>query len=148
MTAPFRIEPVAPVQAYRTFSLVRPRQPDFWRAASCEQVSCPRWRNGWRTVLDLGTRDGLRWAEWIARRSGRRWTKEQAGNQVTFTFEAGQSCFEKHRVPRERDPLFIMRGGDHRGNPTGERRRHTRGEDWRDDMQENLARVAEDRKRG
>lgn len=148
MSTLFRIPTAAPVQAYRTWSLVRPAGREFFRDATCEEVACLRQRNGWRTVLDLTTRQGLKTAEWITRSSGRRFTKEQAGQVVTFTFERGQCCFEKHQLARERDPIFIVRDGDHRGNPTGRRRVHTRGADWRNDMQENLSRVAEDRQRG
>lgn len=137
-----------PPQVFRTWTLKRPRTVDFWRDATCAEVNCLRYRNGWRQVLDLGTRDGLRGAEWITRSSRRKFTREQAGNQVTFTFERGQRCFERHKVARERDPIFIVRDGDRRGNPTGRRRVHTRGEDWRDHMQENLSAVAEDRRRG
>ena len=148
MSTLFRLPPVAPVQAYRTWSLVRPANREFFRDATCEEVNCLRFRNGWRTVLDLTTAQGLRTADWITRSSGRKYTLQQAEQTATFTFERGQRCFEKHKLARERDPIFVVRDGDHRGNPTGRRRVHKYGVDWRDDMQENLSRVAEDRRRG
>jgi hypothetical protein len=137
-----------PPTVFQTFTLKRPATPEFWRPATCEETACPRHRNGWRSVLDSSTRDGLRWIEWITRTSGRRYTQEEAGSVVTFTFERGQNCFEKHQLPRERDPIFLVRDGDQRGNPTGRRRVHAHGADWRDDMQENLSAVAEDRRKG
>ena len=59
---------------------------------------------------------------------------------VEFTFEAGQSCFEQHVLPA-RDPIYLVRGGDWRGNPTGERHVHTSGEDFVDEWQNHADRL-------
>lgn len=58
---------------------------------------------------------------------------------TVFEFPAGQVCFasgnEAHRVPLERQPLYLVRGGDWRGNPRGTPgRQHARPEDWVDDF--------------
>lgn len=132
---------------YTTYSLRRPRGRAFWRAATCDEVECLRKRNGWRTVLDLGTTDGVKTARWISEHSGRAWTHTKAGNVVTFTFAAGQNCFEKHQVAIEREPIYIVRPGDLR-RVLGAGRTHTRGADWVDDMQANLDKVREARQRG
>jgi hypothetical protein len=137
-----------PVGVYQTFTLARPRTPDFWRNATCDEVNCRRKREGWRTVLDIGTATGARDAKWIVDHSGRHGTIERAGNQVTFTFAAGQDCFERHRVAHEREPVYIVRDGDHRGNPTGRRRIHQRGADWVDHMQNDLDKLRQARKQG
>ena len=107
-----------------------------------------RQRNGWRTVLDTSTSDGQTSANWIRLHSGRAYTLAEAGPIVTFTFAAGQDCFERHQQMIEREPLYIVRDGDRRGNPTGRRREHTRGSLWVEDMQENLDKVRQDRKQG
>ena len=137
-----------PPAAFQTWSLIRPNTEAYWRPATCEEAGCLRHRNGWRTVLDLTTREGLRWDEWIRIRSGRRFTRVKELMAVTFTFERGQTCFEKHRVAIEREPIFVVRDGDHRVIRNGRRRVHVNGVDWRDDMQENLVALAEDRRRG
>lgn len=148
MIEAWRPPPRLAVTSMQTYSLVRPRTPDFWRGATCQEVSCPRYINGWRTKLDVSTTQGILQARWIADHSRRHFTKELIGDVLTFTFPAGQQCFEKHRVARERDPIFLVRDGDHRGNPTGRRVNHKRGEDWRDDMQETLGKYAESKQKG
>ena len=61
-----------------------------------------------------------------------------------FTFEAGQTCFVEHRVPLEREPLYVVRDGDWRGNPRGTAPRiHTRPDDWVDDFAEHQQRLAD-----
>jgi hypothetical protein len=42
----------------------------------------------------------------------------------------------------------VVRGGDWRGNPTGYRRQHVNGEDWRDDFGEHQQNVADRIERG
>lgn len=135
-----------PGRMYRTWTLARPIGPAFWRVVDCREFECVRWRNGWRTVLDLTTVDGVKTARWISGLSGRTFTHETAGQTVTFTFPAGQRCFEKHRRPLEREPLYVVRAG--KLNPRAPvQRRHVRGEDWRDEMQDDLGKLAEQKKR-
>lgn len=144
----FRIPPKLPVGAVQTYKLDRPLTEQFWQRVGCGQVDCDRYRKGWTSQLDTSTIEGRKWALWIVNHSGRHFTKVERGPIVIFTFPAGQQCFEKHKRPRERDPLFVVRAGDHRGNPTGWKRQHSRGEDWRDDMAERLDAVAEAQRRG
>lgn len=139
--------PNLPAGAVQTYSIIRPRTPDFFRGATCEEVNCERRRLGWRSRADTSTPEGARVARWILNKSGRRFTKEEAGPILTFTFPPGQDCFERHKVAVEREPLYVVRGGDHRGTRDF-RRTHKRGEDWRDDMQERLGQVAEAQKKG
>lgn len=137
-----------PVGVYQTFTLARPRTREFWRKATCDEVNCARKRNGWRTVLDVGTAAGAQSAKWIVDFSGRHGSIERAGNQVTFTFAAGQDCFESHKVALEREPIYIVRDGDHRGNPTGRRRVHAKGMDWVEHMQEDLDKFRQAKRQG
>lgn len=141
------MRPTLTPNAYQTFTIRRPATPAFWRKATCDEVDCERKRNGWRTVLDVGTATGARTAKWITDFSGRHGSIERAGNQVTFTFLAGQNCFESHRVAIEREPIYIARGGDLRA-AVGRRIVHSSGEAWRDHMAEQLDKVREDRARG
>jgi hypothetical protein len=136
MQTPFRLEPRMPAHAYTTYELIRPRSTHY-RPATCAEVSCAAYANGWRTTLDVSTPMGARQANYIRLQSGRRFTVREfpPSGAVEFTFPAGQQCFAAHRLPLEREPLYVVRGGDHRGNPRQERRVHTRGDLWVEDMQ-------------
>ena len=138
---PFRIPPQGPVQAYKTYELQAPLST-HWRPATCEEVDCDAYRNGWVTKLDVSTELGARQAEYIRMRSGRTFHDVTPLNSalVELMFPAGQRCFRQHRVPLEREPLCIVRGGDWR-QQLGQRR-VLRADDWVDDFathQDNLA---------
>lgn len=150
MQAPFRIEPSAPVHAYKTYAVTVPAaDPDDVRTASCADVDCPNLEHGWVSVVDEATELGQRQADYIRRHAGRRFLEERTADGLTrFVFEAGQECFARHEVAGERAPIFLVRGGDWRGNPTGERRIHARPEHWVEDMQEQLDEIRTVRERG
>ena len=138
-----RPTPTLPAAAMVTYAVVTPTE-SHWRRASCEEVDCPNWRHGWETTIDEATVLGGQQAYYIRRQSGRRFTEDRRGALVTFTFEPGQSCFarDQHAVPLERDPIFLVRGGDWRGNPRHTPTKvHTRAVDWVDDMQTSLDRT-------
>jgi hypothetical protein len=144
-----RIAPAAPAHAYKTYQIVAPDQT-HWRPATCEEVNCVAYQNGWTTTVDTATELGQQQAEYIRRRSGRAFTEDSAdGRMVTFRFRAGQTCFAatKHRIRLDRPELYLVRDGDWRGNPLGTTpRRHTRGEHWVEDFaehQDNIARLVE-----
>ena len=122
----------------RTYALRAPLATHH-RVASCDEVDCPNWRSGWRTVIDEATDLGQHQARYIRRESGRGFTERREGALTVFEFEAGQQCFASHSRPLEREPIYLVRDGDQRGNPRGTRARvHASGADWVDDMQESL----------
>lgn len=141
-----------PSQAYKTYQIIAP-VPTHWRPATCEEVECVAWRNGWKTIVPSDSAQ----AQYIrSGASGRRFVESTGSRQlnealvgllnealVEFMFEPGQRCFaaESHRVSLEREPLFVVRGGDARANPTGERRVHSRAEDWQEDFAEHQDRI-------
>lgn len=138
----FRIAPAGPVGAYRTFEVAAPLGT-HWREGTCEEVDCEAYRLGWVTKIDIGTELGRQQAMYIIDHSGRRFVPERIGETlVEFTFEPGQKCFARHQVPLERDPLLIVRDGDWRGNPTGQRRLLSNVDDWVGEFQENQERIA------
>ncbi len=144
MAEPFRLPPQGPVQAYQTFA-VRSR-PDQMVKAVCEQVGCPAWRQGWESVIDERTDLGRAQGAYIRGQSGRTFREQLRGDGLTvFRFESGQRCFAEHQT---RPELYLVRDGDHRGNPTGRRRVHVRPADWVEHMQEEFGRFNEDRQRG
>lgn len=138
----FRIDAKLPIGAMRTYAVRAPLET-HWRTASCQEVDCEAYQNGWVTVLDLSTELGEQQARYIKFHSGRHYTVEENYPLVTLTFPPEQQCFRPHQLPLERDPVLIVRDGDWRGNPTGNRRVHTRVDDWVDDFATNQISVAE-----
>lgn len=141
-----RLDPLGRMQDYRTFQITSPLST-HWRPASCAESECLAYMNGWRVRVEGLPPDVLH----TARTSGRKFTElAVAEGENWLVFEAGQSCFRttEHRKLLDRQELFIVRDGDHRGNPTGNVRKHTRPQFWVDDMQENQGRLAELHQRG
>lgn len=128
----------APVHTMRTFQMDQPIETHY-RRATCAEVSCAAHAAGWRMGFDLTDPERRAAARWIRDKSGRAYTYElvEGGNKIVFTFAAGQACFAKHRVPLEREPFYIVRGGDFRGNPERVRVKHSADtfiDQWENDL--------------
>jgi len=141
-----RIQPVGPVQAYKTYSVASPVET-HWRPATCAEVGCEHYQYGWATAVMPDSQD-----EHTLRTSGRHWTGWEATPDGfrRYMFPPGQPCFRAsaHRVLLDRQELFIVAGGDWRGNPTGQVRQHTRPEDWVDDFGTHQQHIADLLQRG
>jgi hypothetical protein len=135
----FRPDPKGPVQAYQTYEATARTRP-----ATCRDVQCTARERGWKTVVDVSSTLGGRQANYIRLRSGRRFTVEQAGDRVTFTFPAGQDCFRQHTLPI--GALYVKRGGDWRA--TTSPARQMREADWIDDQQDTYDKIRTLRERG
>lgn len=133
-----------PAHTMKTYRIARPTATHT-RAGSCAEAECLAYQNGWISRFDEADAMGRMRAEYVRHESGRRYTETRDAVGITvFQFEAGQTCFAGgHRVPLERDSLYIVRGGDWRGNPTGDRRVHQSADDWVDDFANHQARVAD-----
>lgn len=109
-----RVMPKLPAAAMLTHEVAAPLAT-HWRRATCEEVNCPEYLNGWMLALN-GLDEG---DIWQARNSGRRFREQPTDSGPVLIYEAGQSCFRSftHRLPVDRTPLFIARDGDWRGNP-------------------------------
>jgi hypothetical protein len=137
-----RIQPLGTPEMYKSYTLRRPLGERFWRDVSCEEARCPAQANGWRSLIDERTAFGRQQSHYIRKMSGRRFAEElQSTGLTAFIFEPGQRCFGGHKAPIERDPLCIVQGGDWRGNPRGEVRRHARPADWVEDFSEHQDRI-------
>lgn len=132
-----RLAPVGPARAYKTYQVSTP--PSTTRPATCEEVECSAWANGWTTTLAVSSQGALIHA---VRSAGRPFTEATDGTHITFVFEAGTRCFKagQHRM-QVRPELYVVRGGDWRGNPTGMKRQHTRPEHWVEDFAEHQDRI-------
>lgn len=86
-----------------------------WEAATCEEVDCIHYLNGWVTLLPADS-DLIP----TLKRSGRSFTEERgADGLVKFTFKAGQTCFRssQHKQQSGRPALYI-----HGNRETGQSR--------------------------
>lgn len=142
-----RIEPKAGPEHFTTYRLIAPIRTHR-RAATCAEVDCAKRACGFKAQFDVSTVQGRANATAVER-SGRRRTFKVAGPLVTYTFPAGQDCFDRHTVSLEREPLYVVQGGDHRGNPRSvPRRTHRNADDWVSDFGEHQERIAEQISRG
>lgn len=136
-----------PVGAMKTFQIDQPIETHF-RIASCREADCAHYAGGWKMGFDLLDREKAKAARWIRDRSGKAFTFELVGNTVTFTFKAGQECFRKHRVPLEREPFYVVRNGDWRGNPENIRTLHRSADTFIDQWENDLDRINTLKERG
>ena len=150
-----RIDPALPVQMVKTYGIDAPLAT-HWRKATCAEVACKAHTDGWITMialagitigplLDTPTRhlailkrikdqDEAR-AYYIRHLSGREFTEHVDETGITvFDFPPGQDCFVPHKIRIDRPELFVVRGGDFRGNPTREVRLHDTSDDWVEDF--------------
>lgn len=131
-----------PAQAFKTYQIVAPRKTHF-RLATCQEVGCAAYQNGWITALDERDPDSRNAAQWIRVKSGRHFVESRRADGTTqFVFKPEQQCFRPHQTRIDKPELYIVRGGDHRANPTQEVRRHTRPEHWVEDFAEHQDRIA------
>jgi hypothetical protein len=127
-------EPGLPASARKTYQILSPAETHT-RKVTCTEADCPYQANGWRSVIDESTELGIRQASYIRHQSGRQFTVLAEGGLTVFVFEAGQTCFQEHRASLDRPAHYIVRDGDHRGNPLGTAPRvHANSDDWVDDF--------------
>lgn len=138
-------EPQASPYAYETFQ-VRAPLATHWRPATCQEIDCEQYRNGWAVHVE---QVGPELAH-AARTSGRRFDEHRIGEGQTYlVFEPGQQCFESttHTVRLEREELYVLRGGDWRGNPSGQRH-DLSPTSWTDAFGANQESLADEARRG
>lgn len=137
----------APAHSMRTFQIDQPLDSHF-RRATCAEVECTAAASGWVMGFDLTDPEKAAAARWIRDHSGRTFSAALTSGKVVLTFPAGQTCFAKHRVPLEREPFYVVRGGDFRGNPRRERVVHRTADTFVDQWDNDLGRLNTIRERG
>jgi hypothetical protein len=139
----FRIAPAGPASAYKTYKVGAPAS--HYRPATCAEVDCDDYLNGWTMIVELGDAKVLH----AVRTSGRPFAETIGPTAVTFDFAPGYACRtpSDHRI-LERPEIYVVRGGDWRGNPSGFRRVHTRPDYWVEDFGEHQSRLVEIARRG
>ncbi|MFD5814417.1 hypothetical protein [Streptomyces sp. NPDC127038] len=142
-----RIQPQMGAEAYKTYSIVAPASSHF-RKATCAETDCPDYLNGWRVRVE-GLDEELLHA---AKTSGRRFVEMPiAAGETWLHFEAGQPCFRagEHRLRLDKPELYLVRDGDHRGNPRRTKTRmHQKPEFWVEDFGEHQQNIADQIERG
>ncbi len=138
---PFRLAPPGAVTDYKSYEFSMPAVTHT-RPATCGQVDCPTQASGWITPVDESTELGQKQAHYIRHLSGRIHTEGPRDVFTLFTFPPGEECFEPHMIPLDRDPVFVVRGGDWRGNPRRERMTHDRPDYWVEDFADHQDRLA------
>lgn len=129
-----------PKMGPRNYKTYRIFAPTTYRQATCKEIGCYGYTNGWVMQKERMSADQI----WAVTHSGRSFKEvHTAPGQTLLVFEAGQTCFksidDEHRVPTQAaDELFIAGQGDHRLFNPRIARRHTRPEFWVEDMKEQL----------
>lgn len=143
------IRPFVGAEHYQTFRINAPKETHTV-PATCEEVECEMYANGWRMQLDLTTDMGQRQAYYIKHSSGRSYrVSDQRDGLVTLYFRSGQPCFQEHRQAVERDPIFSVKGGKGGQNPLRiPTRVHKRAEYWVEEFAENQDRIAKIHEKG
>jgi hypothetical protein len=139
------IMPQATPYAYETFQVKAPIKT-HWRRATCEEIDCEQWREGWAVRLEMLEPEDLH----AMRNSGRAFKQyDVADGETWWVFEPGQPCFAAaaHITRLEREELFVLRDGDWRANPTGVRHELS-PTSWVDSFGENQESLAEEARRG
>jgi hypothetical protein len=145
MTFPFGFDravmPAMGPEYYRTYSLIAP-VVTHRRPATCQEVRCPRHVNGWKMGFDTTDAAQAKAIKWIRMHSGLSYTTEQVGTKIILTFVAGQNCFDQHTIALEREPFYVVREGDFRGNPRRTQAQRFNADDWIDHFANHQDRLA------
>ena len=121
-----RIKPKMPTQDYTTYAIRQPLNTHF-RIATCAEVDCWAWRDGWRIRIEGTLPADLH----AAQSSGRVWCHVRVDATESYlVFEAGQQCFAKHRVNLDRPAFFIAGRGDYRSFNPRNAKLYTDEDEW------------------
>jgi hypothetical protein len=134
----------------QTYSVSTPPglEKDFYRRVTCEEAECASQQYGWETLIDETIPLGQRQAWYIRNQAGRKYTEIRTPTGTTFRFAPDQPCFMEHKIRTGRPELYVVRGGDQRGNPLGTRTVHSGPDAWLDDFQTNQQTIRDAQERG
>ncbi len=132
-----RLPVAAPASMYQTFSIRAPKST-HWQPATCEEVSCEYYTRGFKVSLDESKPVGSGNAAML--RADKTRTKREYRDEfgmTIFEYPPGTKCMNKHSKRLEKPEIFIVRDGDHRGNPKGTpTRTHTSADSWVEEFSE------------
>lgn len=140
-----RIPPTLPPGAMQTFEVDAPLAT-HWRAATCEEVECAAWMQGWTTDVPSDHPDEIRMLKAYEKeiRSGGITATTTPEGLMRYSFPAGTPCFRRiyHRLPLERDAIFTVRSGDHRGTD-GVICQYNNGAEWVDAFANHQSKISD-----
>lgn len=146
---PNRLPPKMPTQFYKTYA-VRSPLATHHRRATCAEVNCADYINGWYLALDGLPQDLL----YIATHSGRKYVQGEVllptGPAKALIFEAGQECFRSstHTVSLQRPEFFFAGRGDHRSFSHLKAQQFDKPEHFVEDFATHLDRIKREIERG
>lgn len=132
-----RVPVTASPDFYTTFS-IQTTDKEHWRKATCEEVNCPYYIKGYKVETDESKPVGQKNAHLLRTDRSRKYTETRNEYGMTvFTYPVGTACMNLHKVRIEKPEIFVVKGGDHRGNPKGiPTRVHTKAEFWAEEFSE------------
>lgn len=143
MRPPLNRLPVqAPSTMYQTFGIRAPKAT-HWQPATCEEVSCEYYTRGFKVSVDESKPVGSGNAAMLRADKTRtvREYRDEFGMTI-FEYPIGTKCFGTHTKRKEEPEIFIVRDGDHRGNPKGTpTRTHTKPEFWVEEFAETQEKI-------
>lgn len=124
-----------------TYSIVRP--PDTHTApATCAQVDCDFYTNGWETIIDPTTDLGQRQTAYIEADRRPKTSSQLADGRIVYTFPPGVECFASHVRSLDREPLYLLRRGT-AGRYTGPARHYDNPAQWVEDFADNQQKLTD-----
>ena len=136
--------PALGARYFQTFTAARPKQT-HWRKATCEEIECEQYLNGWWTIVPVGSDqeravfEACSGADGFRRHAIERPDEADGPGLRAFWFPAGNPCFlaSQHQVPLERPEIFYVRDGDLRRS-LGRVRRFDRADQWQEEWNDRM----------
>lgn len=138
---------------YKSYTMSMPLS-SHWRKVTCEQYECDAWKYGFVLDIDVSTELGQKQFYYVTHDKSRKYSMQRPSlNQFKFVYPPGNAGFagpqHDHYLPLGREPIFLVRGGDWRGNPRKTPTRvHAEVGDWVEDFAENQDYLAQIAQRG
>lgn len=131
----------------KTYAILAPQDTHF-RPATCAEINCEAYMKGWQLHKEILSPELLHTVE----TSGRSYREVHVREGETWmVFAPGQPCFAAaaHRLRLDKPELFVVRGGDFRGNPLNVRTTvHSGADPWVDDFATHQDKLADEGKKG
>lgn len=142
-----RAKPRLDAAQMKTYGIFAPTSTHF-RPATCAEINCEAYTKGWQLQKETLSPELL----YVAEHAGRSYREMQVREGETWlVFAPGQRCFAAaaHKIRLERPELFVVSGGDWRGNPLNVPvARHSGPDAWVDDFATHQDKLANEGKKG
>lgn len=132
---------LVPDRLKKVYSLSAPLGT-HWRRATCEQVGCSFYLNGFAVTVLPGSRE-----EQVVKESGRKWSAviPQENGSLRYEFPAGTKCFQANTHVVRSDAPLLFASNDRLVHKV---RRFANSADWVDDFAEHQQRLSDAYEKG